>query len=515
MSAVQHEYKRSLTELPEFMSRSSESHVYLDFDYTLFRSSSTEEFLNTGKPAFLAALALRVLRGFQPWTFGARTHTGFVWRDPIRIWMIILLMPWTVWLFRKRAPALFEQYKNQSVIDALSGVPADRITIVSVGFERFVRQLLAGTRLQDARIIGSSLTRPAALRRRGKLHQLRELGIAPNRNRDVVVSDSLDDADLLSSVDNAFLIDPDLTGVQGAFEDVYVPFYYTARVKRSTGFVVKQIFLEELIVILLATAFFQPFSLGVWLGAAAFFIAFFAVYEIGYAENDRIGHISELKPKLSQDYDRFRHVSLEPEAWYWSVALTVTGALLLGPEIASDTLRRLGLVTTGSETLNTVLLMAVWMAIICIGRVVFFVYNRLPMTWRVFAYLPLHFVKYFGLVLILPSEPAGYALLYAQIVRTWSLYAIRRCDGDIEIMASQLVRLAFFLMLLFALALAAPAAHPFEDWHTWIILAWCVVRAIPEARRKLFSREGLRSGLRKESPGTTGHDGPAKAGEDR
>ncbi len=318
---VQHEYKRSLTELPEFMSRSSESHVYLDFDYTLFRSSSTEEFLNTGKPAFLAALALRVLRGFQPWTFGARTHTGFVWRDPIRIWMIILLMPWTVWLFRKRAPALFEQYKNQSVIDALSGVPADRITIVSVGLKVNASYGRCSSEVACRMRAGSAVPRPA--RRRcgrwqGKLHQLRELGIAPNRNRDVVVSDSLDDADLLSSVDNAFLIDPDLTGVQGAFEDVYVPFYYTARVKRSTGFVVKQIFLEELIVILLATAFFQPFSRRLAI-AAAFFIAFLRVYEIGYAEIDRTVHISAVWESRSspKTTTRIRHTSPEAEAWHW------------------------------------------------------------------------------------------------------------------------------------------------------------------------------------------------------
>src|SRR5690606_9841462 len=107
----------------------------------------------------------------------------------------------------------------------------------------------------------------------------------------------------LASVDRAYRIEPQHAGVNGALRDVYVPFDYTARVKRSPAFVVKQIFLEELAVVLLATAFLQPFGVGVWAGAILLFVAFLVVYEAGYAENDRVGRRIELEPKLAPGYD--------------------------------------------------------------------------------------------------------------------------------------------------------------------------------------------------------------------
>ena len=510
MGATSSGYKSTLSKLAPLIESVEDSRIYVDFDYTLFRSSSTEEFLNLGRPAFIAAILLRVLNVLRPWSIGSQGRTAQVWRDPIRTWVLLIFMPWTLWLFKRRAQALFGQLQNHELVPMLSGIDPNRIVIVSLGYEWLIRQLVRGSPLSNSRIVGSSFFQPAALRRSGKLARLQGLDIAPVRERDVVVTDSLDDEDLLSSVDGAFLIDPTRAGIRGTLQGVYVPFDYTARVKRSTQFVVKQVFLEELIIILLATAFYYPLSLSVWIGASLLFIAFFAAYEIGYAENDTIGHIAELRPKLSDNYDKLKKISLEPAAWLWVVGLTTLGVLLLGSDIAAAALDRIGLGSSGYELADLLQVALLWFFIVALGRGVFFVYNRLPMSWRLFAYLPLHFVKYFGLVIILPSQPAGYALLYAQIVRTWSLYAIRRCDGNIEIIASQVVRLTFFVMLLIALELALPQGV-FGDWHTWVILAWCVVRAAPEAKRKLFSPSGLRSGLRTVTPGGEDqHEAPGR-----
>ncbi len=48
-----------------------------------------------------------------------------------------------------------------------------------------------------------------------------------------------------------------------------------------------------------------------------------------------------------------------------------------------------------------------------------------------------------------------------------------------------------------AFVLAAPSGAALLDWHTWVIVAFCLVRAAPEARRKLFDREALRNGMRR------------------
>ena len=314
-----------------------------------------------------------------------------------------------------------------------------------------------------------------------------------------MITDSTDDQDILDAVEDGFLIEPDSRESFGGLREAYVPFFYSARVKRSAEFVVKQIFLEELIIVLLATAFFLPFSLLTWTGTVILFVAFLAAYEIGYAENDRIGYMVESEPKLAGDYEKFKELSLEPAAWFWVVGLTAVGMLLLDSSVVTNALNRLSIEAPQFSHGDRVTLGAIWIGVVVVGRLVFYLYNRLPMVWRIFCYVLLHFVKYFGLIIIFPSHPVGYALLCAQIVRTWALYAIRRCGGDMEKMASQTVRLVFFLMFLSAVELATPEKLVFYDWHTWVILAWCVVRAAPEAKRKLFNQALLQSGMRSKS----------------
>lgn len=484
-----------MSDIPRLLESSANSKIYVDFDYTLFRSSSTEEFLSLGRPRFIATTLLRATGALRPWSLVGREDAARVLRDPIRSWILLILMPWTLWLFKQRAPSIFAQLKNDELVRMISGVDPDRVVIVSLGYEFLIRHLLRQTPLSKSRIVASSFRHPASMRKTGKLARLLELDMCPVRKVDIVITDSLDDEDLLASVDNAFLIDPEIAKTRTTLESAYVPLQYTARVKRSTQFVVKQIFLEELPVVLLATALYQPFAPTIWMGAALLFVAFLVAYEIGYAENDSIGYRNELKPKLSSNYEEHKDTSLEPAAWFWVIGLTISGVLALGPDIATVTLERLSLDIDGSKFGKLMAIAFLWLAIVVLGRGVFFVFNRLSMTWRVFAYLPLHFVKYFALTVLLPSQPVGYVLLFAQIVRTWSLYAIRRCNGDIEMIASQTVRLAFFVLFLVGLELTLDAGI-FSDWRTWVILSWCIVRATPEAMRKLFSRKGLRNGLR-------------------
>ncbi len=471
--------------------------VFVDFDYTLFGSNSTEVFLNSGRPGFIAALVLRMLRGLQVWSWLDRKNGDFLWRDALRIWAVLLILPWTLPLFRRRAPALFEQFVNQPLATWLGTIDPARVVIVSNGYRFIIRALLRGHPLASATLVASSLGRPTRLRRIGKLARLNAQDLTPQRDLDMVLTDSLDDADLLGAVDRAYLSDPVGLDNHNMLADVYVPFFYSARVKRSPEFVVKQMLLEEVPIILLATVFFQPFSATLWTGALLLVLAFLTVYEIGYAENDRIGYLSEAKPKLAVDYERFKDTRLEPYAWYWAAGLTALGTALLGADFCAGALQRIGLVMPGNGMGAPLALGAAWLAVVVTGRFVFYLYNRMPMVWRLFGYVLLHFVKYFGLILIFPSQPAGYALLCAQIVRTWSLYAIRRSGGEMELVASQSIRLGFFVFLLIAFELATPGSALFAHWTTWALLAFCIVRAAPEARRKLFNADVLSFGMRR------------------
>jgi hypothetical protein len=136
-------------------------------------------------------------------------------------------------------------------------------------------------------------------------------------------------------------------------------------------------------------------------------------------------------------------------------------------------------------------LIGLWILVAIVTRVTFFVFNHVPLAWRIFVFFPLHVLKYFAPLVIFSLQPAGYALLSAQVVRTWSVYAVRRCGGDIEFIVSQLIRLMFLLFLLIGLALLSTVESIFGSWQTWVILGWCILRAVPEMKRKLFHRDVL------------------------
>ena len=129
------------------------------------------------------------------------------------------------------------------------------------------------------------------------------------------------------------------------------------------------------------------------------------------------------------------------------------------------------------------------MGVILLSRACFWAFNNAPLRWRVYLYLPLHITKYFGPILLFPLNVVGCALLIAQLIRTWALYAIRRSGGDVDYVASQLVRLLFFVGMLAMLAMSLPSSHVFGSWQAWALIAFCVLRAVPEMYRKLVQNK--------------------------
>jgi hypothetical protein len=49
----------------------------------------------------------------------------------------------------------------------------------------------------------------------------------------------------------------------------------------------------------------------------------------------------------------------------------------------------------------------------------------------------------------------------------------------------------FLVFLLISFGLLTSFESIFNSWQTWVIIAWCIVRTIPEMKRKLFHRNVL------------------------
>lgn len=462
--------------------------IYVDFDHTLLLANSTEEFVRAARPYSLYAIVLGILSFLRPWKFmGGDGY--FVWRDAIRTAAILVLAPWMLLFFPQQARKIFQRKRNRALDEALENIPVDKIVILSFGYRPVISAMLRGSRYEGARIISPGWFNSAQLRRAGKLEMLAQNGITLHPRRDMLITDNAkDDEDVLAILDESYHVE--WSEAESALATVprYVPFFYTAKIKRTPGFFIKQVVLEELPIVLLAYGLSGwALNLSVWISLGLLFASIILVYEIGYAENDKVGLATEEQPKLSAAFFKYQNYRLQPQAWIWALIVSAIAILFLGKLGTQMSLSRLGIEQLGSGLAGKSVLFGLWVGVLVLSRIAFWVFNKASLGWRVFAYLPLHISKYLGFLALFPINAIGLILLYAHIVRTWSMYAVRRAGGDPEYLPSQFTRLVFLVMLIGVIALIAPQAGILQLWQTWLITVFCAVRALPEIRRKLFS----------------------------
>ncbi|MEM7327221.1 MAG: hypothetical protein AAF437_00700 [Pseudomonadota bacterium] len=459
---------------------SSTPRFYVDFDHTLLRSNSTQEFLRTARPFALIWPILAVISiGLK--LIGASARTRFIWEDALKLRALRLLNPFSLARFRALAPAIAAEQINEDIVDQLASVPREDITIVSFGSHEIISALLSETAFASCEIVAPTIDSGPKDRRLGKMAMLETHGRIPGAE-DVLMTDNLeDDADIAAAVGQTVHVEADHDSY--AYRQPYIPFFYTAKIKRTPGFFIKQVILEELPIVLLAfglAAF--AWNLSLWACLVLLFLAMILSYELGYAENDRVGEQKETKPKLSKSYFKHRQYRLFPHAWIYALALTVVAFVVLGAQDRALAMSHLGLSTAYPAWQNIAILSAVWMGIMVLARIIFWAFNAAPLVWRVYIYAPLHMVKYLGFLALFPISAAGLILVYAHIVRTWSLYAVRRAGGDIEFLMSQLVRTLF---LLFGFAVLAMIDLDLVlNWPAGMMLAFCILRAVPEIFKK-------------------------------
>lgn len=444
--------------------------------------------MDSARPASLFASVMKALGALGPWRL-AGSSGYFLFRDLIRLLLLTCLAPWTFLFFKRDASRRWEEMRNRTLEAKLANIDPAKIVIVSFGFKFVIRALLKGTKWEACEIVAPSLFQSPRFRKMGKLAVLRENGFELDAQNDVVITDNAkDDADLVEYFEKTAVIDwPDKI-TKGAFHNVYIPFFYTAKIKRTPGFLIKQIGLEELPVVLIAYGFSHaPFNWTVLIALTLFFAAFKLVYEIGYAENDNVGYATEKNPKLTSNFFKMRDYKLQPYAWLWGAAFALAGVWALDDAAQLLALSHLHLPQLAGSAAGFGAIFGAVAGIIIIARIAFWIFNHVDLRTRVFAYLPLHLMKYMGWLVLFSLSEIGMALICAQIVRTWSLYAIRRAGGDIDFVPSQLVRLCFFVIFLGIIAASSRSMDFMTQWQTYLILVFCIVRAAPEVRKKMFN----------------------------
>ena len=452
----------------------------VDFDHTLFAANSTELFIAECRPSLIVAVLDGLIRQCIPWRILAGPR-GYRVRDYACVAAILILAPWNVWLWRRKAPRLFQEKGSARVLDMLDGVDPHRIAIISFGMRFVIHALLQGGRLADVRLVATPRRPDFGRLRQGKVDIARAEFGPEAVAAATFVTDSEDDRDLLDACASGILVEP-----QGppnrARQRLYLPFRYSIEVKYALVFVLDQWLFVDAAVCALAMGHGLLGLMQSALIAPLAMASFMCVYELGYFDNDMVAAAREAKPVLSGREGAYRDYPIKVNSWIWALLLTAAAfglAFWLGRLDAAGALR------AG----------ALWIGLLLVSQLLFRVYNRLPTEQRVYMYPILQISKYCSLLLIFPPTFFGAILVVVHIVNMWVNYLIYRFGGDNLKLNKEMFRLMLFLVGSGGLALSgsmaglfkapgADVAHVNEIVAFGAIIAWSALRVARRAGRQ-------------------------------
>ncbi len=461
---------RALEELRRFRGP-----VLIDLDETLYLRNSTEDFLDTARPAILALLLLRVLDAFRPWRWSGGECTRDVWR----VRCILLLFPWTRSAWEKRCAGLAASATNGPLLSALEDRTragnCEPPVIVTLGFEAIVGPLVAAFKIPQAPQIVAARHFVFTDRRAGKLALTTQALGAATIQRALVITDSDKDADLLDACAVPLLIKWPQARFRPALREVYLPGQYLTQVKRpGQGYISSGILQEDFALWVLASLSFSWPLLHI-LGLLFLLLSFWAVYERGYVDNDEVAAHFEREPTLNPAFFDSPVVTPRWAPWGWALVSGAIGAVMLrGADLR-------GLYAFGA-----------WVAVLLATYGTFLVYNRLDKLTRVWLYAGLQLARGAAIVAVVPISVIGAVAIGANVLSKWVPYYVHRHSGKGWPTGLHfLPRLLFFVLLSVLLAFATGPAV-LLSWSAALLLGWNVFRA----RHELTAawRTGARTG---------------------
>jgi len=240
---------------------------------------------------------------------------------------------------------------------------------------------------------------------------------------------------------------------------MYRPFVYSSA-KYGRGHALRQQWLGDLPVILLAFVPSSSFSAREIAALIVLFVSFVCIYELGYYENDRFATLNETNPTPPVD-DRGGY-RVGAQAWIWFLVLSGIAAWLLQAGVSE---------------------LGAWVVFGLSVRALFFVYNRTGVRRRVLIYPLLQVSKSFGFTILFPVNPTGVALLLAHALKRAMAYAIYRLDGRHRSFPMHAAGLLLFFLISVALMAGSRDAAPLGTIQFWLIVAWGVFRGGKEIVR--------------------------------
>ena len=418
--------------------------IVVDFDETLWLRNTTEEYLRSLRPRVVALAVLLLIDALRPWAFLRRKDARRLYRDWIRAAACTVLMPWNLVLWRRGAAERARDWRNATLIDWLAREGRRPIKVATLGLDLLVRPILKHIDPTAELIAAGTLWSGYRIRQIGKgaWIEARHAGLLADA---IVITDSEHDADILAAAGTPVLVKWAKADYRPAFADSYLPFLYTQRAKRpGENYMLYGFLLEDMVHLWLAFAWIMAEPLVGALALLLMHLGFFAVYELGYVENDVLAVRHEAKPKAFAEAAGYVARVKPRLAWLTGLALSLPGLALLwrlDPGALTTTV-------PGSDPIvSLATLCAAWVGYLLLQRASFWVYNRLDTGSRGMFYVVLQIVRLSGYAVLLRINAVGAAVLLSLVLARWVKYIVYRDTGRTLAESQRLLTLAFFVII--------------------------------------------------------------------
>lgn len=445
--------------------------VFVDFDHTLFGCNSTEMFIGSCKPSAVVALIDFLIRVCIPWKL-TRIKSWFRIRDYVCVVTILIFTPWNAMRWKRIAPSLFSKYENHGLAELLRMAPKKRVVIVSFGLNFIIKALVAESDFAAVLLLATPMSPKLTLFLRGKLFHVQRFFDSDVITTSTFITDSIDDGDLLAEVETPALIEP-YGNTYRAAQRLYIPFRYTVSAKYPFFYTFDQFLLVDLPVALIAVSGSILAFLHNLVVVPFFLIALMCVYEIGYFENDMKAAKLERAPALSGKEGAFAHYPIRITAWVWSLVLSAVGVLIA--------------IRIGAMNQSSALgIYCIWNAILAIIRLVFFFYNSISVSARIYVYPFLQILKYGAVLVVFTPTIAGVTLVLAQVLTMYMIYVVYRLNGDRQATQREQVRLIIFVLVIAAFIAHRSYDLSAETFSLFMATAWLIFRIARTALVKVY-----------------------------
>ncbi len=451
--------------------------ILLDLDETLYLRNSTEDFIDSARPAVLALLTMRLLDFIEPWRWTGGIETRDVWR----VRSIMLLFPWIHRRWKARVKTLAASAANVPLINAVKARASKGSTtpiITTIGFRKIVTPLIDALDLPPQIRIVAARSGNFDDRRGGKLRLVvAALGNETVR-RALVLTDSSQDEALLSACAMPLQTVWPAAHFRPALRDIYLPGQYLTQVKRpGERYISRGILQEDFALWVLCSVMLAAHPVSHVLALMFLLLSFWSVYESGYVDNDRIAARYEEDPKLASAFSDGQPVTPRWAPWIWALLSGAAGVALLRG--------------TGSEA---AIGLGIWCAVLLATAGMFALYNRFDKSTRIWLYPTLQLARGAAFVVLVPINLVGAIAIGAHVLAKWVPYYFYRGAGKAWPEATHFMTRLLFFVVVTVLIACAVGVDAFWTWSAAALLAWNLFRA----RRELLATVGTAVRLDKQ-----------------